>query len=151
MDWLYAQKLPESDKHWLPEDGKSAAVYGRQVTITYVEAYVFADRFQAPEFKKAVLQKISTKLVSYSEVIVYAFNHLPGDDILLELLVDIRCAYYKSGPYESWEIEDPKILPHDFLVRVMVRFCEHGRKVRFDASKYNLDNNEEPDNNYGWG
>lgn len=116
--------------------------------MEYVEAYVFGDRFQAPEFKQAVFQKL-VQSPPERPILSNHRIHLPPpkDDILLDLLVDIPCPWYKSENDTEQEVEDSKKLPHDSLTRLILRHSWHWPKPPFEWSKYRPEHKEAQDDN----
>ena len=70
------------------------------------------------------------------ETIIYAFSHLPEDDVLLESFVDEHCAYYCADFDLEHDREGCKSLPQEFLVRFMLRYSKSLQKPLTDATKY---------------
>ncbi|KAF1358350.1 hypothetical protein EJ07DRAFT_180067 [Lizonia empirigonia] len=143
VNWLYTQTLPYSPDSLGPEDEPD-----RVSEVNAVKAYVFGDRFEAAGFKRAVLQVLVAFYVPpgpggvpFFSTIIYAFNHLPGDDIFLKLLVDVQCCRYCAANDSDEELEDRKKLPYDFLMRVMLRsseICHCFLEMQLDVKDYQL-------------
>lgn len=65
------------------------------VQILRIKACVFADRFLASEFARAMRHRLIFRIIHCESVqwpmVVYAFENLPEDDQILQLLVDMQC------------------------------------------------------------
>ena len=113
-----------------------------------MKAYIFSDRFETVGFKRAMLQQFIEFFVSpgnggvpFFETIVLAFDHLPENDPFLRLLVDVYCRNYDPANDSDRELRDRNDLPHDFLLRIMLRYSESCRCLRasLDMNDYKLD------------
>lgn len=113
-----------------------------------MKAYIFSDRFETVDFKRAMLQQLIEFFVSpgnggvpFFETIVLAFNHLPENDPFLRLLVDVYCRNYHPANDSDRDLRGRKDLPHDFLLRVMLSYSERCWCLRasLDVNDYKLD------------
>jgi hypothetical protein len=131
VDWLYSQKVPEKNTHWVAptENMKdNSTEHVQMAEILVIKTYVFADRFLVPTFRCAIYNHFAASLIKdcippYYEVIIFAFENLTEKSAMLDLLVGIHCAFWdESCDTESnGELELRKDLPTDFLLRVMIR------------------------------
>jgi hypothetical protein len=130
VDWLYTQKVPEKNRHWIKptDDMKSNSTRHVQlVENLIVRTYVFADRFLAPKFRCAIYNHFAASLVKdaippYYEVIIFAFENLSEKSAMLDLLVRVHCAFWDEScdTETNGELELRKELPVDFFLRAMV-------------------------------
>jgi hypothetical protein len=130
VDWLYTQKVPEKNKHWIKptDDMKSNSTKHVQlVEILIVRTYVFADRFLVPKFRCAIYNHFAASLVKdaippYYEVIIFAFENLSEKSAMLDLLVRVHCAFWDEScdTETNGELELRKELPVEFFLRAMV-------------------------------
>ena len=58
------------------------------------------------------------------EAVIYAFENLPSDSIVLQLLIDAHCRYFyqNADTEENGELERRQQLPKSFLIGVMLKF-----------------------------
>ncbi|KAI8933969.1 hypothetical protein NX059_008744 [Plenodomus lindquistii] len=130
-DWMYTQRLSIHDEHWSRtfDDDEADHIY----EIVRIKATIFGNRILAYDFETSVRINLTRVMVSYRhcphETIVFAFENLSTHDPILELLVDRQIKDFNEildyGGMEALQ----KDLPHEFLVRFMVR---HGN-VRSDT------------------
>jgi hypothetical protein len=94
-----------------------------------VKAYVFADRFVCPEFRRIVNKNFVNDMVYHIFVfdvenllpcVQEAYASIPPDQPILQLLVDLNCDTWmqccEEGPVSEF--------PHAFVVRAMRRLHE---------------------------
>jgi hypothetical protein len=125
---MYMQKLPTESEQWhnIPEND----VMMGATMLAQMKVLVVADRIIAPIFKQAAYNKlVSDAIVNETpayEPVIYAFANLPTDSPILTLLVELQYREYRIGDdtSENGELERRRKLPHDFLVRVMLRFTQ---------------------------
>ncbi|KAJ4361299.1 hypothetical protein N0V95_002001 [Ascochyta clinopodiicola] len=164
IDWLYTQELPQKAIEWVSdeqhpacytelytEDTHTAGEYFRwEKQLQQTKAYVFGGRFQSPAFQKAVYKTILDELddLPFYEAVTWAFANLPAEDPLLQLMVDANCHSFSKESDSPQEVEDRKQLPHEFLVRVMLRYgdlvSKHDREP-LDAANYQLRDEKDED------
>ncbi|KAF2794733.1 hypothetical protein K505DRAFT_360813 [Melanomma pulvis-pyrius CBS 109.77] len=121
VDWLYLQRL---DKRFLH-------------TVRRYHVYALADRLLAPDLKNSlfdlIFEKVEADYPSYM-MIIFAFENLPEDDVLLQLLVDAQCINRgierKMGDIDKLYFPD---LPKEFLLRVMQKLNEIANKDKEDG------------------
>ena len=106
---------------------KNKVRISRAEELTQVKAYVFGDRFQCLEFRKAVYEtflrsNVEHKSPPYFQTITYALNNLPAKDLLLKVLIDTHCAFYKPKYEDEVEIQHRDDIPREFLTRTMLRY-----------------------------
>ncbi|KAF2035346.1 hypothetical protein EK21DRAFT_54309, partial [Setomelanomma holmii] len=133
---LYTAQLPEA------EDWVSPTI----LQVAMVDACALADRIVSPAFDRAFRSKIVTCSVNSSKppayaTIISAFDILPPQDPILRLLVDSHCHRYKEADdlEDEEELELRDQLPHEFLVRTMIRYSRIGSTLflrQLKASDY---------------
>lgn len=116
VDWLYLQRLP----------GAVCPL------ICRYHAYALADRLLAPDFKKLLFDLIFEKIEEFYpnyKMVIFAFENLAEDDVLLHLLVDAQCI---NGGLKRKMNDNDKIylpdLPKEFLLRVMQKLNDMANK-----------------------
>ncbi|KAF2709295.1 hypothetical protein K504DRAFT_271438 [Pleomassaria siparia CBS 279.74] len=153
VNWLYTQEIPKDYDAWTSgsvedydastsgsvEDHDASTSRGVEIDKNFglsedlmkIKAYVFGNRFLAHRFCRAVNNSLVDSAFQecssfYYEEIIYAFENLPTGSRILTLLVDIQCAFWNGSSDRDFggEIELRAQLPHDFLIRYMIR---HGR------------------------
>jgi hypothetical protein len=77
------------------------------------------------------------------EAITYAFEHLPTGSLVLQVLIDQHCYGFRedTDSEENGELARRAMLPHDFLVGVMLRYMslqpvKHGERKRPSRCDY---------------
>ena len=95
VQWIYTQKLMSIGAYACPH-----------FQISRIKAAILGDRFQSPDFTKAVRYELISVLVesplgASGEAAIYAFENLPAEDLLLNLLVDAAASHRKL--YEDRE------------------------------------------------
>jgi hypothetical protein len=127
VDWLYTHKLPGKSNQWRKSNDEPPIGGARQLGI--LKAYALSDRILAHGFKKAVRCQIvsqfaNRKHIPWYHAIIFAFANLPPNDLVLTLLVNAHCRDYQTSfDNDAYgELERRAQLPHDFLLRVMVRY-----------------------------
>ena len=115
IQWIYTQKLMSIGAYACPH-----------FQISRIKAAILGDRFQSPDFTKAVRYELISVLVesplgASGEAAIYAFENLPAEDLLPNLLVDTAASHWKLYK-DREELEDmEKRLPKAFLFRFMQR------------------------------
>lgn len=109
-----------------------------------VNAYVFGDRFLVPAFCHEANSLFAATMVEKSpyrnnerrQSIVYAFETLPSNRIILQLMVDDYCKYWEDEDTENYGGEAMSKFPPAFLRRMSKGFLELDRKnLEFRISK----------------
>jgi len=98
--------------------------------MTRVQAYLFGDRFLIPTFRRTINEAfvgmIATDdmadLPNVNDLVVWAFENIPSDRPLLQLLVNQFCDGWEDLPVRAAEMEALKTLPGSFLARVVTRY-----------------------------
>jgi hypothetical protein len=117
VQWIYTQKL-----------AGNAILSDIPYQLSCINAVIFGDRFLAPEFSKAVRYDIVRAFIyndwPHAEVVIHAYENLPADDPLLNLLADVAAWFHSVMD----SIEDLKAMqkrfPKAFLFRFMLRVLE---------------------------
>ena len=127
LHWLYTGSLPD------PKDYDAWRRFiGEDVddVESRIKAYVFADRFLAPEFRRTINNNVVVDIEfcsifpEVSEILAMAriaFSSIPSNRPLLQLLVDQHCTFWKNCCEEPSRLTD---FPPAFLARVTRRLCE---------------------------
>jgi hypothetical protein len=81
----------------------------------------------SPTFHREVRDSLIGDLVDgavYYEAVIHAFANLPARDSILELMVDSHCKDFDEDQdnEDNGEMERRSKLPHEFLLRVMLRY-----------------------------
>ena len=129
VDWLYTGKCPETNGGWEAANEALNARAGVKIELAALQAYAFGDRMMAREFQTAprmfLVQRFADgQDVAFYDTVIFAFANLPADDILLKVLVDAHCQEYNvdDDGLHKGEMELRSQLPHEFLLRVMLRY-----------------------------
>jgi hypothetical protein len=127
VDWLYTHKLPDKSYQWRRSNDEPPKGSARQLGI--LKAYALSDRIFARAFKKAVRYQVVSQFANWKDIpwydtIIFAFANLSPNDLVLTLLVNAHCRDYQAifDINADGELERRAQLPHDFLLRVMVRY-----------------------------
>jgi hypothetical protein len=142
LHWMYTQNIPSSDY-----DIASIAYpsfvddfanmdftnfftdFKDIVTCDFLtlKSCIFGDRFLAPKFKEAA-HNAFVDLRGHNppmyEHVIYAFEHLQEEDLMLALLVDTHSMYWQPVYFKAEQELQQAELPHSFLLRVMTRTYE---------------------------
>jgi len=127
VDWVYSQRLPKNDSEWCDEEDQDMSLGKAQLART--KALVFGDRILSLVFYKRVrdslFEHIIAKAVFYGAVI-HGFANLPNDHAILDLFVEMHCRGFgdTSDSAKNGEIELRASLPHDFLMRAIIRYSQ---------------------------
>ncbi|KAI4630527.1 hypothetical protein J4E80_001465 [Alternaria sp. BMP 0032] len=128
VDWVYTQTLPKTCLEWC--DGKredySTQMEGK-AQLARTKALIFGDRVLSPAFYEATRDSLINHLIKKStlyEAVIHGFAHLPKDHAILNLFVEKHCRDYEDADdtVENGELVLRSSLPHDFLMRVMIRY-----------------------------
>ena len=126
VDWLYTRQLPKHLNDWRGIQKLNDATPGQE-RLGMIKALAFANRIMAPGFQRAINAAIVDCHIPiqtpYYEAVIFAFANLPPNDPILTLLVELQYRGYTqdSDTHENGEIERQALLPHEFLLRVMLR------------------------------
>ena len=95
------------------------------------KVYSFGDRFIAPAFRRAMnevaVDYVRSLMLSPSNILEltrWAFEHIPSNRPLLQLLVNQLCQdWYDDEPDMKGSIKALRELPATFVGRVIQRYC----------------------------
>jgi hypothetical protein len=134
VDWMYMHRLPtESEDRYDIHD--SADTLGPS-SLAQLKVLIFADRILASLFKRSVHNRLLDDAIDAEtpcyELIIYAFANLPADSPILTLLVELHYRHFEldDDTVENGELQLRQKLPHEFLLRVVLRFARD-RKERY--------------------
>lgn len=134
VHFLYTSQIPSSTDEW----SKISQAKMWKIEVVELKLLVLADRFHMPE----LLQLVNNDLVGsrmkhapYYELVIYAWENLPEGSPILRLLVDTHVANWepKTDEGDQEEMELRPELPHEFLVKAMIKFAEVGREKDKDG------------------
>ncbi|CAN9298872.1 unnamed protein product [Alternaria alternata] len=121
VHWLYTQQMPtyeDNRKYDISED------FG----FMLLKAYVFANRFLIADFERIVHNLLIDHMVDFGcsmyEHIIFAYENLPEDSLVLKLMVEMQCLRWELDFDGDEEKQRRLDLPKAFLVQVMVRLVE---------------------------
>jgi len=97
--------------------------------LARTKALVFGDRMLSPLFYRMVRGSLIDHVIeksAYYEAVSYGFARLPKDHAILDLLVEMHCRAFRdsSDTAGNGELELRTKLPHDFLMRVIIRYSQ---------------------------
>ncbi|KAH4107729.1 hypothetical protein HBI56_169460 [Parastagonospora nodorum] len=131
LHWLYTQQIPNSldYEEWDQVMG-TKGTSDLEDAMTRVQAYSFGDRFLVPNFRRTMNEAFVDMMVAdvlpdpskVDDLVVWAFENVPSDRPLLQLLVNQFCDDWNNFPVSATEIEALKTLPGSFLARVVTRY-----------------------------
>ncbi|KAI4652306.1 hypothetical protein J4E93_002505 [Alternaria ventricosa] len=132
VDWVYSQRLPKDDSEWCDEVDDIRRPGRAQLART--KALAFGDRMLSPLFYRMVRDSLIDHLIeetAYYEAVSYGFAHLPKDHAILDLFVETHCRVFgdSSDTAGNGELELRASLPHDFLMRVIIRYSQIAESV----------------------
>jgi hypothetical protein len=135
VHWLYYQKIPDRVSDWLRvyngdnNDVDDSWTLDRAILKTVV----FADRFLVTGLRRAAnnyyVDESPMDTPPYG-LVIYCFENLRQSSPILRFLADSQWRYWKPEFDEGDEDDKDGDLqlrsrhPHDFLVRVMIRYAE---------------------------
>jgi hypothetical protein len=129
LDLLYTGTIAP-DSQWVGKYVEADLVDPESTSLSssIIEAYIFADKYLVPDMQKFVMDVAvsysSTRVPWYAEVTL-AFNNLPANSPLLQLLVDMQCEQFNLEDADKEEPPDAiSNLPPEFLYRVLMRTQE---------------------------
>ena len=144
IHWLYTQSIPKNIDEWV----KVSEAKKWKIEVVELKALVLADRFIVPEFQRAMNNNLVAgrmKHAPYYELVIHAFENLPPSSPILKLLVDTHCLHWepRTDENDQEEMELRPGLPHDFLIRVMIRYAElkadkDGKLKKLNRCDYHL-------------
>ncbi|KAF2035560.1 hypothetical protein EK21DRAFT_53931, partial [Setomelanomma holmii] len=133
LHWLYSQRIPIAEKDWrhiLELDEMSDWKQDRFVAL--VKAYEFGDRFLSLSFRCQVNNAFAQAVndcyfdaPTHYECLSYAFDRIPSNRPILQLLIDDLCTTWS----ELYDEDDTKLqafrkLPPQVLSRSFLRLQE---------------------------
>lgn len=129
VHWLYTNTLSEPDDQ--NEKGHILAT---------LKAYIFADRFFFPEFRRAAnnnfVDLIQSNVVGAHDMLDLAkeaFANIPSNRPILQLIVDDHCAWWSQCCDNNTDLWME--LPPAFLVRAMRRLQEKFHREKIDQKE----------------
>ena len=115
------------------------ADYGniRVLEILLLKLYILCDRLGAIDLKKVAKNGILRTFdrMPGTKNIIHAFENLPPNDVVLDFLVYMKCAYYDPSRDCPKTRESNEKLPAHALVRIMHRFGEM-TKIQSEDEEY---------------
>jgi hypothetical protein len=131
VHFLYTSSIPKDTAEWV----KISKAKRWKIEVIELKVLVLADRFLMPELLQAVnndLVASRMKHAPYYELVIYAWENLPQGSPILRLLVDTHVANWepKTDEGDEEELQLRPDLPHEFLVKVMIRYAEVADGVR---------------------
>lgn len=149
IHWLYTQRIPANTAEWV----RISEAKKWKIEVVELKVLVLADRFLMPAFRRAVNNDLVTsrlKHAPYYELVIHAFENLPEGSPILQLLVDTHCLHWepKTDEGDEEEMQLRPDLPHEFLVKVMIRYAElkadkEGKLKKLVACNYHLHADDE--------
>jgi len=132
LDWLYFGKLPErilcSDEN---DDGEAEEGEDDEYDPSPAyELHVFADRYNVPELRRALMEKIRSawkaqeRCLPSNEEITWLFNALPESSTLCKLVVDLFAYRFDPAADEKRDIKARSQLPWNVLLKLVLRTAE---------------------------
>lgn len=115
--WVYTRTLPYRDPNVMNGDE-----YDKWLMLL-AKVYVFGDRFNVPGLQVDTRAERIWWQPACRDVIVFLYEHLPENDILMERLVKSFCRGNGFADTEQAE-HDVRSLPHEFLVRIIMQYNE---------------------------
>ena len=135
VHWLYTQQMPtyeDNRKYDISED------FG----FMLLKAYVFANRFLIADYERIVhnlfIDHIFDCECAMYKQIIFAYENLPKDSLILELMVETQCLYWSTTLDNEVETQSRLDLPKEFFIQVMVRFAEL-RDRRIGSKEFRLE------------
>ena len=107
--------------------------------MTILQCYVLGDRLLTPDFKRSANSEFAIwqfnniseiHLLDFYDLVSFAFEHIPENRPILQLLVDVFChrwgqlEYVKNEALGMEEVEGELQLPDNFKRRVMYKLME---------------------------
>ncbi|KAH3964080.1 hypothetical protein HBI73_034740 [Parastagonospora nodorum] len=141
--WLYCQTLPDGDDS--SEWRQVAGGQEEENVAGMIQAYIFADRFLVPIFRRVINDKIIDyfdgggmyDIYRIPETGIEAFSNIPADRPVLQFLVDHYCEFW-DGCCHVEQFDPTKASPA-FLARLVRRFSDmlveerHGKENENEA------------------
>ncbi len=128
MSWLYTQRLPKKYSEWTTKSLSKLREIFLAFEMALVNACILADRFLVPGFGQLVQCLFVRYLIKdcdvYYETIVYAYDHLPADHPILEVMADSHYLHSRGAEEASGETDNCDALPHKFLVSLTLKYME---------------------------
>lgn len=125
IHWLYTQTIPKDPKAWSTISQSSRW----KIETVELKALILADRFLMPDFAQVINNDLVNSRITnapYYELVICAFEGLPESSPFLRCLVDTHVRHWEPKLDEE-DKEEKQLrpeLPHEYLVRVMVRYAE---------------------------
>jgi len=143
VEWLYTQKLPADGKSWntIANQSKSDLL-----GMLRLKLYVLADRLIVPSLHRLLNRAIvNVSRIYYVspppyENIIYAFQHLPPSDSILDYFIDIFYMGWDSDIHDRSGEDNFSDLPQDFLLRLLTKMGKERKRSKYrQQSLYKLD------------
>lgn len=94
---------------------------------------MFGERFLAPDFARACQYRIIDWFTTVRgsplyESVIYAYQNLPSDSLVLKVLVDAHCQYFEPemDNYDDGALRRREQLPQKFLLSCVLKYAEKG-------------------------
>ena len=153
IHWLYTQTLPTDAT---PILRIAEEIVPESVWTLILKSSVFGDRFLAPVFRRLAHNNFvdlhltntvgARSGVAYSRII-WGFENLPADSLLLAMMVDLQCTVWKVADDSKSEQDLMLKLPHEFLLKVMATQSEFKQQsvtaAKLRACSYHLHETDE--------
>ncbi|KAF1955500.1 hypothetical protein CC80DRAFT_415162 [Byssothecium circinans] len=133
--WLYTGKYSFGDVEWEDDMERLGASVG--IYLPCVKAYELGDRLLADEYRRTANNALAKQLVDellfgredFYKLVIYAFEHIAEDRIVLQFLVDYFCKFpnYEilgESPMGTEEIALRQELPRAYMLRVIHEKCD---------------------------
>ncbi len=135
IKWLYTQSFPSDDEDWIEDrqdivDETAENDWCRKDERARFGACVLGDRLQATAYRRAAEMSCVDYFVgkgshACEQTIIFAFANLLTSSPLLQMLVDLQCAYFDRPAREDLVYQTFRHdIPKDFLLGVMERHAE---------------------------
>ncbi|KAF2709293.1 hypothetical protein K504DRAFT_533681 [Pleomassaria siparia CBS 279.74] len=126
VNWLYTMKLPGPNNYdWTTQPDPRIMGEAHKADMLQIKLYVFADRFMIPALRLA-MNRIITADTTYTRpcanVMIFAFDNLRAEDVILQFLVDSHCLKWRHGLQSEHETRLLDQLSQDCLTKIMKRF-----------------------------
>ncbi|KAL1797231.1 hypothetical protein ACET3X_003837 [Alternaria dauci] len=135
VHWLYTQQLPdydEDDEDDESENGEDDSLQGLGGML--LKACAFGHRFLIKDFERITHNRYVKYFMhcTWYTHVIYAYNNLPAQSLLLKLMVEKQCINWSSDfdNKRNKEEERRHDLPKEFLIQVMVRFAERRDNIK---------------------
>ncbi|CAN9369243.1 unnamed protein product [Alternaria alternata] len=143
VHWLYKQQLPQhGDVIYDADVDPEGPDYNVEYDMMLLKAYVFANRFLIADYERIVhnlfIDHIFDCECAMYKQIIFAYENLPKDSLILEPMVETQCLYWSTTLDNEVETQSRLDLPKEFFIQVMVRFAEL-RDRRIGSKEFGLE------------